>query len=102
MSAITLTQTPEYDIRGEFLGFGVILHSEVSVPWSKDVRTRFLHDLQGVISHIGKPCFAFQTESHDPKKRKFIQSVGGIFDHYRITGDGENAEIFRFPSLGLV
>lgn len=99
MSDIPLVRTPEYEIRGEFLWFGVILHADVHVTWTKGVRKRFRTDLDLILRHSGQPCWAFQTPTHDPKKRKFIQDVGGTYHHRRLTGDGEWAEMFLFPSL---
>lgn len=99
MQTILLCETPEYDLRGEFLWFGVILHSEVRVPWTKGVRSRFINDLQRVLVALGRPAYAFQTPSHDPKKRKFIRDVGGVLDHRRQTDEGEWAEMYRFHPL---
>ena len=97
---ITLVNTPEYDIKAEFLWFGVILHSDVHVPWTKGVRRRFRASLGALIRSLGHiPVYAFQTPTHDPKKRKFIRDVGGVFDHHRYTEEGERAEMFRFYSL---
>lgn len=103
MSAITLIDTPEFAIKGEFLWFGVILHADVKVRYSKGVRNRFKKALSGVVKQLSGPCYAFHTSSHDPKKRKFIRDMGGVFDHYRITCDGERAEMYLFsPSLGPI
>lgn len=99
MDKLILHQSPEYDISGEFLWFGVILHSDVNVPWTKGVRKRFIRDLQRVVNAVGLPAYAFQTPTHDPKKRKFIRDVGGVLDHYRQTDDGEWAEMYRFHPL---
>ena len=98
----TLIETSEYDIRAEFLWFGVILHSDVHVPWTKGVLKRFRQDLQKTICGLGLPAYAFQTPTHDPKQRKFIRMVGGVYDHSRLTGDGEWAEMYRFPPLDLI
>lgn len=100
MSDTTLTKTPEFEIRGEFLWFGVVLHADVRVRWCRSVRKRFLKELGDVLRGLGNiPAYAFQTPSHDPKKQKFIKDVGGVFDHYRMTGDGERAEMYRFHPL---
>lgn len=99
MSDITLIRTPEYEIRGEFLWFGVVLHGDVRVPWTKGVRSRVRSAMAQIASSLTQPCWAFQAPSHDPKKRKFIQDVGGTYHHRRLTGDGEWADMFLFPVL---
>ena len=96
---VPLVFTHEYSIRGEFLWFGVVLHSDVYVKWTKGVRRKFRADLGALIRRLGVPVYAFQTPSHDPKKRKFIKDVGGVFDHYRFTDEGERAEMYRFHPL---
>lgn len=101
MSAIPLVIDPDFNIDGEFLWFGVILHAQVHVPWTKGVRERFRKSLKSLVSTLGQDAFAFQTPSHDPKKRKFIQDVGGRFHHYRFTEDGEKAEMYIFRPLDL-
>lgn len=99
MSVITLRWNPEYTLRGEFLWFGVILHCDVHVTWTKGVKERLKDDIQAVVKGSTRPVYAFQTPSHDPKKRKFIKSLGGKLDHYRTTPDGERAEMYRFLAL---
>ena len=100
MSKTLLVQTPEYDISAEFLWFGVILHSNVYVKWTKGVRRRFRASLGALLRRLGHlPVYAFQTPSHDPMKRKFIMDVGGVLDHYRYTDEGERAEMYRFHPL---
>lgn len=96
---LTLINSPQYNLTAEFLWFGVILHSNVNVPWTKGVRSRFKADLQTALRSLPQPVYAFQTPSHDPMKRRFILSVGGVFDHHRYTEDGERAEMFRFRAL---
>ena len=100
MSDIPLVRTDEFEIRGEFLWFGVILHGDFYVPWTKGVRERFLRAFKAILRDMAwTPAYAFQAPSHDPKKRKFIKDIGGVFDHFRLTGDGEWAEMYRFRPL---
>ncbi len=101
MTVLKLTQTPEFTIRGEFLWFGVILHADVHVRWTRGVRQRFRAAITQIVHSVWLPCFAFQTPSHDPKKRKFIQDVGGTYHHRRLTDEDEWAEMFLFPRLDL-
>jgi hypothetical protein len=99
MSDVPLIRTSEFEIRGEFLWFGVILHADVYVMWSKGVRKRFLEAMALIRRSIALPLWAFQTPTHDPQKRKFIQDTGGVFHHYRWTPDGEKAEMYLYPPL---
>lgn len=94
MSDITLIKTHEYEIRGEFLWFGVVLHADVFVRWCKGVRKRFKSHVRLIAQSISQPVYAFHTPSHDPLKRKFITDVGLVLHHYRTTGDGELAEMY--------
>lgn len=99
MSDITLIETDEFVIRAEFLWFGVILHGDVKVRYGKSVRKRVREAIQMVVRSLSGPVYAFHTDSHDPKKRKFIRDMGGVFDHYRTTDDGERAEMYLFRPL---
>lgn len=96
MTAVILAQTEEFTLKGEFLWFGVILHCDVHVKWSKGVRERLKQTIRETVSSIKVPAYAFQSNSHDPKKRKFIKDMGGILHHKRLTGDGEWAEMYLF------
>lgn len=99
MSDHILIRTPEFEIRGEFLWFGVVLHADVYVLWTKGVRKRFRSALGLITRSLSQSCWAFQTPSHDPKKRKFIQDVGGVLHHRRLTPDGEWADMYLFRPL---
>jgi len=94
MSDIILIRTPEYEIRGEFLWFGVVLHGDVFVRWCKGVRNRLKTHIDQIARSISQPVYAFHAPSHDPLKRKFIKDVGMVLHHYRTTGDGELAEMY--------
>lgn len=98
MSVITLIKTKDYIIKGEFLWFGVILHSDV-YKWGKDIRKLYRKHIQLIASSVGQPVYAFQTSTHDPKKRKFIGDVGLTFHHFRLTETGEWAEMFTIRPL---
>jgi hypothetical protein len=99
MTPVTLAQSPEFTIRGEFLWFGVILHGDVHVPWTKGVRKRVRDAIALIARSISLPVYAFQTPSHDPKKRKFIRDTGGIYDHRRQTDEGEWAEMYLYRPM---
>lgn len=99
MSDVVLVRTSEFEIRGEFLWFGVVLHADVHKTWGKGVKGRFIEALNEIRRSFSVPLWAFQTPSHDPKKRKFIQGTGGVFHHYRWTPDGEKAEMYLYPPL---
>lgn len=99
MTKLTIYSDDEFSIHVETLWFGWILHGDVHVRWSQGVRKRLTQTMRAIVKLSGKRCYAFQTPSHDPKKKKFIQSIGGTFDHYRFTPDGEKAEMYRFHTL---
>lgn len=101
MSDVTLIRTNEYDIRGEFLWFGVILHSDVFVRWSKGVRQRYREHLQMTARSLSCPVYAYHSPSHDPLKRKFILDAGLVPHHRRLDGNGEWAEMFILRPLDL-
>ncbi|MDO5647376.1 hypothetical protein [Paracoccus sp. (in: a-proteobacteria)] len=90
---------PDYTVDLEFLWFGVVLHTTTKVPFTKRVLESYRRDLRLIASSLSVPVFAFQTESHDPKKRKFIQRLGFRLDHMRTTAEGEWAEMFRYLPL---
>jgi hypothetical protein len=102
MSDVPLVRTPEYEIRGEYLWFGVVLHSDVFVRWTKEVKGRFKVDLSNIVSQSVWPVYAFQSPSCDPLKQKFIESVGGTFEHSRQNDNGEMCRMYRFRSLGPI
>ncbi len=97
-SVEVLARTQEFIIYGERADFGIILHGYVGVPWSRSVLKRMAAEIAELATKL-PPLYAFQTASCDPRKRKFIQQVGGVFHHHRLTGDGEPAEMFWFPPL---
>ena len=94
-----LIETPEYVIKGEFLWFGLILHSDVKVRWSKGVKKRLLKDLRLIVSSTYQQCFAFHSSTQPELQRKFIQSVGGVYNHRRRTDAGDMVEMYIFPRL---
>ena len=94
-----LIDRPEYTFRGEFLWFGVILHHEVHVPYTKTVKRLVVQDLHLISASISQPIYVFQAPSHDPKKRKYILSLGFTLSHRLLTEDGEWAEIFSFNPI---
>lgn len=97
----TIIDLPEFNITGEWVVDPPmwVLHSDVHSPWTKSLRKRYTEIIARIATVANAPCFAFQAPSHDPKKRKFIQQVGGVLDHLAYTDDGELAEMFRFPPL---
>ena len=99
MSDLILTKTNEFEIRGEFLWFGVILHADVHVKFRKEVKDRFTHCIKQIARSLSVPAYAFHAPSHDPLKLKFIQATGGQYHHKRYTPDGELAEIFIYRAL---
>lgn len=99
MSDCILVRTPEFEIRGEFLWFGVILHGDVFVKFTKEVKGRVTHGIQQIARSLSLPVFAFHAPSHDPLKLKFIKATGGQYHHKRFTPDGELAEIFIYRPL---
>jgi hypothetical protein len=99
MSDYILVKTPEYEIRGEFLWFGVILHADVFVKFRREVKGRFTQSIKQIVRSLSLPVYAFQTPSHDPLKLKFIKATGGQYHHKRYTPDGELAEIFIYRAL---
>jgi hypothetical protein len=95
-----LTQREEYTLSAEFLWFGVVLHNEIHVRYTKTVKKRLVQDLRLIANSISSPIFVFQTMTHDPLKMKFIESLGCFsFDHYRTTGEGEWAKMYILRPL---
>lgn len=91
---------PEFNIKGEWVDEGFwMLHSDVHVPWTKELRKVFTETVARVATVSEAPVYAFQTPSCDPMKRKFIRQVGGVFDHVTRTDTGDMAEIYRFFPL---
>lgn len=99
MGTLNLITTDEFTLKGEFLWFGLVLHCDVHVRWSKGVKERLKQSIQQLTRSVSVPVYAFQTASHDAKKLKFIKEVGGIFHHRRTTGSQEMADMYLFTSL---
>lgn len=99
MTLATFVETPEYNIRGEFVWFGVILHSEVRAMWTKGLRGRFKRDLRHVASCVSLPLYAFQAPYHDPKKQRFIRDVGMVRHHRRKDSKGVWCDLYLLRPL---
>ena len=96
---LDLNLSPYYSLSFEFLWFGLIVHSTVKTKYTPAVKRAYKRDLREVALTFRKPIYAFQARDHDPKKRKFILSLGFQFDHYRQSEDGEMVEFYRFRHL---
>lgn len=97
-----LAKTDEFEIRGEFLWFGLILHGDVLVPWNRGVKKKVCTAIREIVEVSPWPCWAFHIPSyHAPKQRKFIQVTGGVFHHFRWTPEGERAEFYLYRPLDL-
>lgn len=96
---ISLNFGPEYSVDLEFLWFGVVLHTTAHVPFTKGVLRKYRQDLDLIARSVSCPVYAFQTPTHDPKKRKFIQRLGFQLHHFRMTEDGERAEMWTYRPL---
>lgn len=95
-----LVDKPEYTLTVEWLWFGAIMHNTVH-RWNKTTLKSIREDLQRFALICGVPVYAFQCETHDPLKRKYIRKMGFVFDHYRCTDEGERAEMYRLHPLNI-
>ncbi len=96
MTTYVVVDDSDFRLTSEWVDGFWVLHCDVFTRWSKTTLTRLRGLLKRVAEVSEYPVYAFQTPSHDPLKRKFIQQVGGILEHERLTPDGEIAEMFRF------
>ena len=99
MTDYVIDDTPDFVIRAESKVFGLVLHSDLKVPWTKTVRKSFRGHISSIVRHCGVPVYAFQSPTCDPKKRKFIQIIGGTFNHILTDDDGVDCEMFLFHDL---
>jgi hypothetical protein len=102
MTVTTLVSNAEFEIRGEFLWFGVILHGDVHTTWSKGVRLRVTKCISEIARTLSQPVYAFVHPSFGQKHVKFIQATGGREHHKRLTPDGDMVQMFIYPSLDLI
>jgi hypothetical protein len=102
MNAVTLVSTEEFEIKGEFLWFGVILHGDMRTPWTKGVRLRLKKCITEIARSLSQPVYAFNHPSLGHKQVKFIQATGGEKHHKRLTPNGEMVQMFIYPSLDLI
>lgn len=88
-----------YTISVETMWFGHIIHGDVHGFYGRSVRQAIRADLSLLARSLSQPLYAFQCQSHDPKKERFIRGLGFVPDHRRMTGDGEWADMYRWPTL---
>lgn len=90
---------PDYQVTGEFLWFGVVLHIERPRIYNKSTLKRLRDDARLIALSFRTPVYAFQTITDDPLKGKFIRNLGFTLSHYRVTGEGEWAQMYTLHPM---
>lgn len=89
-------------LSGEFLWFGLVLHCDIFGYCGQSTLRDIRQTTSLIASSVSIPVYAFQTETCDPLKRKFIKAVGGRLHHTRMTDTELSAEMYVFDPCPFI